>query len=190
MKSKTCKVCRIRFEPSRPMQSVCSPECALLVAMKKTRQEMLRKASVERQDALKQRKAMRSTREHCNDVQKLFNKAVRFRDWHEPCISCGRSAEWGGQWHASHLKSIGANSALRFNFWNVAKSCSICNNHLSGNIEGYRLGIAARYGQGRLDFLDSAPRVRKFSAEYLERLECLLRKLLNRWKRRAEACAE
>ncbi|MBK7509829.1 MAG: recombination protein NinG, partial [Comamonadaceae bacterium] len=74
---KTCKVCRIRFEPSRPMQSVCSPECALLVAMKKTRQEMLRKASAERQDTLKKRKAMRSMSELRKRAQKAFNAYIR-----------------------------------------------------------------------------------------------------------------
>ena len=73
---KRCRQCKKEFEPTRPLQSVCSPECALLVAMKKTRQEMLRKASAERQDTLKKRKAMRSMSELRQRAQKAFNAYI------------------------------------------------------------------------------------------------------------------
>ena len=28
MREKTCKICRVKFVPSRPMQVVCGPQCA------------------------------------------------------------------------------------------------------------------------------------------------------------------
>jgi hypothetical protein len=178
-----CPICGTKYQPIRPTQKCCTdPDCAATMG-----RQIAEKA--QRLRDRQQKQAQKTPSQRMADTQKIFNAAVRARDAGLPCISCGRPANWDGQWHASHFKSVGANSALRFNLWNVAKSCSVCNNHLSGNIDGYRSGIVSRYGQSRIDWLDSAPRVRRYSVEYLERLECVLKKLLKRWKKRAGSCA-
>ena len=158
---KTCKVCRIPFEPSRPMQSVCSPECALLVAMKKTRQEMLRKASAERQDTLAKRKAMRSMSELRQRAQKAFNAYIRERDAGEPCIACGRFHE--GQWHAGHYLTTAAHPELRYDPRNCHKSCQPCNLHLSGNLVEYRKGLIRRYGIWIVEWLEGPHEPKHYS---------------------------
>lgn len=87
-------------------------------------------------------------------TQTEFNRLIRLLDTKQGCISCTQSANWNGQWHASHYRSVGAQSSLRFNPLNVHKACSICNNHLSGNIRGYREGLLRFYGQPILDYLE------------------------------------
>lgn len=158
---KTCKVCRIRFEPSRPMQSVCSAECALLVAMKKTRQEMLRKASAERQDTLKKRKAMRSMSELRKRAQRAFNAYIRERDLGEACISCGRHHE--GQYHAGHYLTTAAHPELRYDPKNCHRQCAPCNNHLSGNLVEYRKGLIRRYGAELVEWLEGPHEPKHYS---------------------------
>ena len=39
LKQKTCKSCRQKFAPSRPMQSACSPACAIAIAERKRQKQ-------------------------------------------------------------------------------------------------------------------------------------------------------
>ena len=184
MSPKTCKTCRQKFLPSRPMQVVCSPLCAAALVAKKRREKMAKEASAERKETREKLRAMETYQKRCGRVQELANAYVRLRDRNEPCISCGKPSTWAGQWHCSHYKSVGSNSFLRFNYYNLNKSCSVCNNHLSGNISGYREGLTRKYGDWVIPMLESAPKSRKYSNEYLERMTCILRKLIKRERRR------
>ncbi len=162
---KHCRQCKKEFEPTRPLQSVCSPECALLVAMKKTQQEMLRKASAERQDALKRRKAMRSMSELRKRAQEAFNAYIRERDLGEACIACGRFHD--GQWHAGHYLTTAAHPELRYEPKNCHKSCSPCNLHLSGNLLEYRKGLIRRYGIELVEWLEGPHEPKHYSRDDL-----------------------
>lgn len=158
---KRCRQCKKEFEPTRPLQSVCSPECALLVAMKKTQQEMLRKASAERQDVLKRRKAMRSMSELRQRAQKAFNAYIRERDLGEACISCGRHHE--GQYHAGHYLTTAAHPELRYDPRNCHRQCAPCNNHMSGNLVEYRKGLILRYGAELVEWLEGPHEPKHYS---------------------------
>jgi hypothetical protein len=111
-------------------------------------------------------------------AEKEFNKYVRLRDLSRGfgCISCDKPNGWGGQWHASHFKSVGANSFLRYHLWNVHLACSQCNDRLSGNIGEYTLRLPDRIGQERFEYLKTAPRSKKYDREYLQRLAKVFRK--------------
>ena len=85
------------------------------------------------------------------EAQKWFNKYIRERDKDLPCISCGNTDR---QMHCGHFKSVGGNGNLRFNEDNCHKQCSICNNHLSGNIGEYTKNLILKIGQERVDALD------------------------------------
>ena len=105
-----------------------------------------------------------------NSTQAVVNKLCRLLDQGRPCISCGRPDEGGRKRNASHYKSRGSNSFLRYDLRNLTMSCSRCNLELSGNLLGYREGIIERYGQGVLDYLDSAPRLRDWTPDELRQI--------------------
>ena len=84
-------------------------------------------------------------------AQAAFNKYIRERDRDLPCISCGRDHH--GQYHAGHYKTVGARKDLRFNEDNCHKQCSVCNNHLSGNLAEYTPRLINKIGKERHDKL-------------------------------------
>ena len=139
MKEKTCKACKKRFVPVRQFQCVCNNwECAAKHIENLKRKKEALDAKTKRKVYQDTKNKLKSLTELANDAQIYVNKYCRLRDDKLGCISCDKPATWNGQWHASHYKSRGANTALRFNLWNIHKSCSVCNNYLSGSIGTYR----------------------------------------------------
>jgi hypothetical protein len=116
-------------------------------------------------------------------AQQVVNQYVRLRDGKEGCISCNRGAEWGGQWHASHFRSVGAASAIRFNLWNIHKSCSICNNWKSGNLSEYEPRLRAKIGDQKVDYLRTQNQTVTYSIEYLQRVIKVAKKGIKRLTR-------
>lgn len=172
-----CHGCRAPFVRVRPLQVACSLDCAARVAREKREKED-RRQTRERKRELKPRPQLLA------EAQTEFNRYVRLRDAGRPCTSCGRDAQWGGQWHASHLRSVGAASALRFHLWNVWRACSICNHHLSGNVAEYERRLRTFIGDARVDWLRAQNKPAEFSREYLERLRRVFRKKANRLEAR------
>ena len=117
-------------------------------------------------------------------AQGSFNAWVRARDKGLPCISCGKPDN-GDVRHASHFKSRGANSFLRYHPMNVNASCVKCNAYNSGALDGYALGIIEKYGIEALKYLNNAPRVRRYDISYLKRVDIVCRKLEKRAARRS-----
>jgi len=83
------------------------------------------------------------------DLQTEVNTIVRLIDVDKGCISCGHGWKegWTRQAHAGHYYSVGSDPTLRFNFFNIWKQCSICNNFKGGNERAYADGIIERYGK-------------------------------------------
>jgi hypothetical protein len=100
-------------------------------------------------------------------TQSAVNKLCLLLDKGLPCISCGRPDGGPRKRNASHFKSRGSNSALRFDLANIHASCVVCNLYQSGNIEGYRSGLAQRHGSAMVDYLDLAPRVKDWTPQEL-----------------------
>jgi hypothetical protein len=98
-------------------------------------------------------------------TQSVFNKWIRERDKDKGCISCGSEIT-----EAGHYFSQGHHSSLRFNEVNTNGQCVRCNRFLHGNLINYRQGLLKRYGQQKLDLLESAARnkVKKWSPIELE----------------------
>lgn len=176
--SKTCKQCGDEFEPFRPMQTVCGPLCA----SRWVRSEKKR----EREEVKAKKKAVKPRKKWMEECQQVINKYVRMRDRDLPCCSCDRPASWGGQWHASHYRSVGAASGIRFNLWNIHKGCSICNNHLSGNIAEYSPRIRARIGDEKVDWLCMQNKIIQYDIGYLERLKDVMSRKLKRLEKRLQ----
>lgn len=141
-------------------------------------EKVLKKA--ERKEIKARKEKIKNPSQLAKDAEHYVNRYVRLRDANCGCVSCDRPASWDGQWHASHLKSVGANSALRFHLWNIHKACSICNKELSGNIGAYLERLPARIGQERFEFIKNHPRERRYTRDYLIRLKQVFQRMCKR----------
>lgn len=145
----------------------------------KARASQLAKARRERDGAAKQ--ARQANRQRKMDVKPLsywmkraqmaFNAFIRARDSGKPCISCGHPDDRSRQRHASHFRSVGACSSMRFHPDNVWAACSICNNHLSGNVANFKTKLIALLGPEKVEWIESQPKVRRWKREELEGIE-------------------
>ena len=190
-KPKKCKnpSCGVSFTPQRLGQAVCSPRCGL--AIKDVNQEKARKslAQVQRREIKVRKEALKSRADHAREAQAVINRYVRLRDAHLGCISCDKPASWGGQWHCSHFRSVGAAKHLRFNLWNMNKSCSQCNAHLSGNIMVYRPRLVEKIGSEKVEWLECNQDRVRHEVDYLKRLKSVFTKKIKRLEARIQCNA-
>ena len=181
-KATKCKVCRSEFVKRSMTHKCCSPECAQEFA-KLERIKSQKKQEREISKMVREKKdALRPISEFLERAQAAFNRYVRVRDHDYGCISCDKTKYWPAHFHAGHYKSVGADSYLRFNLWNVHKQCVQCNHFFSGNVNEYAKRLPDRIGKDRFEFLESSPKTRKYTREYLERLT----KIFNKKALRAE----
>ena len=179
-KTKKCKECGEPFEYTNPFIKVCGFECAIKQGKKKHKV----KQRVEKFRAVK--KFRDGDIPHLTKVaQQAFNKYIRKRDEHLPCISCGHKGGlaviWEGeevryvrnvnirqrQKHAGHYRPVGRNHQHRFNEDNAHSQCSICNNHLSGNLVPYREALIKKIGLERVKALENNNETKSYSVEEL-----------------------
>lgn len=118
---KTCKSCRAKFTPVRPMQSVCCTACAVNLAETTKAKAKQRAAAEDRRLTRAALVKLKPRAQLVREAQTAFNAWIRARDAHESCVSCGRMHE--GQWHAGHYRSAGSRPDLRFDEANVHKQC-------------------------------------------------------------------
>lgn len=178
-----CPHCKAKLEAGQRIHPECIEgyaEAQAAKAERKKAKEARAAAKVERAETRQRKEALKSRAKWIAECQAIVNKYVRLRDKDLPCCSCDRPASWDGQWHASHYRSVGAASAVRFNLWNIHKGCSICNNHLSGNIANYRPRIIERIGVERFEWLEEQNQLTRYPVEYLQRFKEVMGKRLKR----------
>lgn len=154
---KTCKACKQKFTPNRPMQKACGWECAeKLVATDKARRAA--KAELADRKLVRAKLAtMKTKAKLIAEAQVVFNRFIRLRDAGLPCICCGKpmgAGVVGGAIDAGHYRSRGSAPHLRFNELNVHAQRKQCNRYESGNAHGYRAGLIARLGAEVVESLD------------------------------------
>lgn len=137
---------------------------------KETREKSKRKEIKEAREKLK------TAGDYIKEAQTEFNRYIRVRDQGKPCISCDHPDDGSRQRHASHYRPAGKNTDLRFNTLNVHASCSICNNHKSGNLTEYRPRLIEKIGLETVETLETNNKLRRFTIEYLVRLKKVFRK--------------
>ena len=162
MKPKKCKVCKVEFTQTKPLQQVCGWECAIELSKNK-RIKTVKKEIKEAKLKLKSRS------DWLKDTQVVFNKYIRLRDQDDGCISCGSKSAYA--YHAGHYRSIGSAGHLRFNELNCHRQCSACNTHLSGNLIRYRLGLIRKIGIHAVEALESDNGTIKISIEEIKTLK-------------------
>ncbi len=166
---KVCKVCKADFSPTKPLQSVCSPACALSLAVSKRGKAEKAAQVKERRETKAKLTKLKSKSQWAREAQAAFNSYIRARDADKPCISCGRHHQ--GQYHAGHYLSVGARPELRFEESNVHKQCAPCNNHLSGNIVMYRIALIKQFGLELVDWLEGPHEPRRDTVDTLAALK-------------------
>lgn len=190
IKPKKCKApgCGQRFKPVMTTQKVCSIACALAVSKDSKVQKVAARAITRqaREDLKARREKLKSRAEYAKEAQAAINRYVRLRDAHLGCVSCSKPASWQGQWHCSHFRSVGAAPHLRFNLWNMNKSCSACNNFLSGNIMAYRPALIEKIGQAKVDWLECNSDVARHDIPYLRRVKAVFSKKARLLEKRLE----
>ena len=134
-----CKNCKDKFEPKTFLQKFClvKLECVeIFVSEVKAKQWKKKKSEM--------KKELMTLSDYLKLAQVVFNKFIRQRDIGQPCISCGKQIN--GVTHASHYKSQGGHSSVRFHEKNVWSSCYKCNVELSGNLLNYRERLIEKIG--------------------------------------------
>lgn len=183
-KPKTCPICSTEYIPRSSLQKVChNYKCA--IAFNKQRDAEIaareqRKREREQSADLKQRReALKTRAEWEKEAQAAFNRYIRMRDMYQECIShpgkliSNSNYITGSAVDASHYRSRGAASHLRFNVFNVHSACTRCNRQLSGNAVEYRIRLIERIGLERVERLEADNEPRKFDIDYLKRVKSI-----------------
>ena len=197
------KACRQWFHPLRAGQVVCSFECASAIGKEQTakareaaKQKAAQRQRTEEKAGRQRRKAKRESfktkAQWDKEAQSAFNRYIRIRDEGKECVSCGNpligksNYLTGSAIDASHYRSRGAASHLKFNVFNVHSACTRCKRQLSGNAVEYRIRLIERIGQERVERLESDNDPRRFDIPYLQRIKSIFtRKARALEKRRA-----
>ena len=171
MKAKTCKQCKSRFVPARPLQVVCGPMCGIERAKK------ARLTTEKKQDRVK-RESLKTIPQLIAEAQKEFNAFIRERDRlaGHPCISSGRPLDWSGNGvDAGHYRSTGAASHLRFDERNVHAQSKHDNQYKAGNVVEYRLNLIKRIGLEAVEALEADNDPVKWDRDTLRQIKTIYR---------------
>lgn len=190
LKPRRCKHCRDKFMPEG-MGQLIHTECieGYCLALRARRQSKEKAAakiknSQERAQYVARKEKLKKPSEWEEECRAIVQKIARLRDRHDGCISCHMGPNYGGQWHGSHFRPAGNNSAVQFNLWNIHKACAQCNLFKGGNIAAYRPRLVEKIGQGRVEWLESQNQVVKGDVAYLKRFKAVMGKKLRRLEKR------
>ena len=151
-KPKRCKHCGKQYTSARGMQVVCSPLCGIALARRKAQEKADKLARAKTKEAKERIKRDADWR---RETQEIFNKMRRLEEllWFkvrgmEPyCISC-QLPIGNDQWCCGHFKTRKARPDLAFDRINTYLQHNVrCNQFLSADIEGYKRGLAIRFGE-------------------------------------------
>lgn len=173
-KPRTCRVCKTVFQPSRPLQTVCGPACAI-------EQAKFKRAKAERIAAAEDRKTvkmkldkLKTARDWTKEAQIAFNAYIRERDKDKPCICCGlplHSGSIGGEFDCGHYRSVGSAPHLRFDERNAHGQRKQCNRYGAGRAVDYRIGLVNRYGSRFVELIEADQTPRKYTIEELKAIK-------------------
>ena len=178
---KKCKVCKTEFTPTRPMQKVCSPMCALDVSRQVAQKKATKEAQEDRKKTREKLDAMRTKPQLVKVAQTAFNAFIRARDAGKPCISCEKPlGSEPNTYDAGHFRSVGSAPHMRFVDDNVHGQCKHCNNYLGGNVLAYRKGLIERIGLTRVEQIEADTTLRKYTHEGLREIATQYREMARR----------
>lgn len=183
-KPKKCPICSTEYIPRSSLQKVChNYKCAIAFNKKRDEEiaarEQRKQERLQRDDLRQRREKLKGVAEWQKEAQTAFNRYIRWRDYFCECASCGGqligSSNYltGSAVDASHYRSRGAASHLKFNVFNVHSACTRCNRQLSGNAVEFRMRLIRRIGLERVERLEADNTPRKFDIPYLQRVKSI-----------------
>jgi hypothetical protein len=163
IKSKKCKNCQDKFHPYTSFQKYCTKEECLSVFWKEN------KAKEEKKRQKQRKEELMTLQDYLKIAQQVFNKYIRERDKHQPCISCCKPL--GNKYDAGHFFNANNHWSVRFDERNVYAQCVYCNQHLHGNLLEYRKQLEYYKGINWLLELEiDAKKTRKFTKDELKNI--------------------
>ena len=163
-----CKVCSCAYTKTRPLQTVCSPSCALVLARKTTEKAQAKAAATDRKETKRKLDDMQTKPQLTKKAQTAFNNFIRARDAGKSCISCGTQlSKEPNTYDAGHYRSVGSAPHMRFVEDNCHGQCKHCNNYLAGNHVEYRQRLIERIGLQAVESIERDNTLRKYSHEGL-----------------------
>lgn len=163
-KTKKCSICKERFVPFNTFQKPCMKMECIQEAGRREHERRKKLAAKEyRAETRRRKEKIKTVQDWIREAQIAFNAWVRARDHADPCISCGRHHT--GQYHAGHYRTTKAAPHLRFDERQVHKQCQPCNEHLSGNIGEYRIGLIRKMGINVVEAIENDNRIRRYTID-------------------------
>lgn len=183
-KPKQCPICGTEYTPRSSLQKVChNYKCAMefnrQVDARNAAREKRKQERLQRDDLKQRREKLKGKAEWEKEAQAAFNRYIRWRDFGKECAShdgpliSNSNYLTGSAVDASHYRSRGAASHLRFNVFNVHAACTRCNRQLSGNAVEFRIRLIDRIGIERVERLEADNTPRKFDIPYLKRVKAI-----------------
>ena len=173
---KSCRHCKTKFAPVRPMQVVCSPFCAIQITATKNAQVRKKAVALDKKETKAKLVKLKTKSQWLKEAQQAFNAWIRLRDKVAgyACISSGRPLDWtGNQTDAGHYRSTGAAKHLRFNPDNCHAQSKRDNRYLAGNAVDYRINLIKRIGLERVEALESDQSVKKYTIDDLKAIKIM-----------------
>ena len=158
-KQKTCKGCKEKFAPTRPLQEACQPLCAITIVRAKADKKKDQEHKAFRRETKRRKEKIKSLSDWLKEAQTAFNAYIRERD------------KGQHQRHASHYRPAGNNPALRFELTNVWASCAQCNTMKSGNLIEYRIRLVKLIGADRVEWLEGPRELPRYRIEDAKRIK-------------------
>lgn len=144
---KRCIICKTPFVPVySQLQKTCS-NVGCVISYSKNQEQ--KKYNQWKKEVKERHKGIKY---YLNKVKLVFNRYIRLRDKNKGCISCSRRLD--GKYDAGHYLTYAGHPAHRFSEINVNAQCTQCNQHLSGNLVNYRIGLIRRYGEPLVNQLE------------------------------------
>lgn len=188
VKPKTCRVCRQKFTPTRPMQPVCeSFDCKVAYATKAAEKSAQRRNTAERKADATRRDAMKRASDLRAEAQAAFNAFIRYRDLSagHRCICCDMPFEDqrpGGSVDAGHYLSRGSHPNLAFDERNVHAQRKNCNRPGGTTAAAFRVGMIKRIGLEAVEALERDTTPRRYRADDFRAIRDLYRAKLKSLK--------
>ena len=170
MKLKTCKVCKNKFSPIKPLQFICTEndfKCATEYAQNKRDSNISNKIKADKKAVKTRLNELKSKSEYMKEAQQAFNAYIRARDEGLGCISCGTQT---GKKNAGHYRSTQACPELRLNELNVHLQCEKCNTWLSANLIPYRQNLIKKIGIDLVEWVEGNHPPKKYTIEDLKNI--------------------
>lgn len=159
-----------------PVGWFCSQDHIMQYAINKSAKTIKTKERTQYREA---KEKLKTRSDWLKEAQTAFNSYIRARDYGKECISCGKQDDGTHQRHASHFRSVGSASHLRFNLLNVHASCAQCNGVKSGNIMEYVKRLPNKIGKDKTEWLMYANFEARYSIEYAKRIKKIFTKRKN-----------